>query len=345
MITRIILVVFALVLQACGGGGGQSEPLAEVSAKPIQLKESPESEHLSNAQPFRITNETLLDIDAPVAPVMGIEFGSTRYFSFSPAVGQKYRIGLQSLSGNADIVIRESSELTDSSILVQSTSNTLVEILTFNAYDDSRKYIAVNTVEHNTMFKLYVVSESAVADRLKIFVSSEKHNGNLAADRALAGNNAIEKADHICKTSAAKPDNAIYKALLIDGLYRDAINTTDWVLKPNQWYYRSDGVIPIGVTDALGKFSNDNSMHAGPLLSNVVNDCSDCDSAEREVWTGISDTRDMFAFYFSNCGGWATSAANVSGAFGLYTDRDEKAFHSEVGECMEARKFYCVQQL
>jgi|GEM_PF-3191026 len=334
MITKIALVVSILLLSSCGGGGGQNN----------STDDSPASSPPPRPAPDQITGDVPVEIDALAVPVIDIDNGTTRYFSFVSAKATAYRITLQSISGNANFTLRDAAELTSSTIVGQSASANSVEVLSFSADGDKKMYLAISSTENSTSFKLFINTESTIANRAKIFVSSEKHNGNLAADRALAGNNAIEKADYICNTSVAKPDNAQYKALLVDGLYRDAINQTDWVLQPEQRYFRRDGVIPVGTTNTSAQFSPDAKVWAGLLLHNAVEDCNDCDPSQQLAWTGIADTTDLFSFYFSNCGGWATTAVDASGTYGIYIASDYDALHSTAGDCSHAHAFYCVQQ-
>src|SRR5450631_3960378 len=68
---------------------------------------------------------------------------------------------------------------------------------------------------------------------LRIFATDRLHGGDFLHDTDLTGANAIAKADNFCETDTAKPTTGTYKAILVDGMTRDAITPIDWVLKPN----------------------------------------------------------------------------------------------------------------
>ena len=78
---------------------------------------------------------------------------------------------------------------------------------------------------------------TVLSSGLKIFVTSETHAGDFASDPTLAGSDAIEKADDFCNQSLTKPNNSTYKALIVDGVNRDAISLTNWVLQPSTTYF------------------------------------------------------------------------------------------------------------
>ncbi len=83
--------------------------------------------------------------------------------------------------------------------------------------------------------------EPGVSQGLKIFVTARVHGGDFANDPFLAGASAVAKADAFCNSDPAKPSAATYKALLVDGVNRDAKTLVNWVLQPNTAYYRAHG--------------------------------------------------------------------------------------------------------
>src|SRR5438067_89937 len=83
-----------------------------------------------------------------------------------------------------------------------------------------------------------------VSSGLKIFLTSRKHVADFKNDPYLNGDSAIHKADDFCNTDPNRPDAHAYKALLVDGVNRDAKALTDWVLKPSTTYYRPYDVLP-----------------------------------------------------------------------------------------------------
>ena len=73
-------------------------------------------------------------------------------------------------------------------------------------------------------------TDGSSSKKLKIFVSSSLHHGDFANDPTLSGATAMEKADAFCMRDSNRPTGgSISKALLGDGVNRDAVTLTDWV--------------------------------------------------------------------------------------------------------------------
>ena len=326
MITRIILFLFSTLLLSCGGGGGG------------------ESDNTSSkTRPVIIANDIPIEVDAGDASLYKVRNKQPVYYSFAVESGVSYRVTLQSLSGDADFTLLDNQLLSDQVVVKDSISANLIQYVSYDASDNRTIYIAVSTSGTDASFKLYVNRQSTISSRPKIFVTSEVHDGSFASDRLIPGSDAIKKADYICSTSMAKPDDKEYKALLVDGLYRDAITRTDWVLSPDTTYYRSDGVIPIGTTSDSALFASAFIDAQGLDLVNSVDDCESCGVADSRVWTGVADTADLFTYFFSNCGGWSTSVGN-KGAFGLFVSASSAAFGPTADDCASKHALYCVQQ-
>jgi hypothetical protein len=160
----------------------------------------------------------------------------------------------------------------------------------------------------------------------KVFVTFETHNGDLADDTSLPGSNAVERADAICNGSLAKPDEATYQALLIDGVYRTALPPRDWVLAPNTTYYQPQGVVNVFTTDTLA-ISHYDTNH--PILEDYL--------ADPYFWTGIG-----FDFLgTSSCQGWTSDASKLLAT--TITPSAPQAFVSSVsGSCDTSNGFVCV---
>ncbi|HED12398.1 MAG TPA: DUF1554 domain-containing protein [Gammaproteobacteria bacterium] len=288
--------------------------------------------------PELITGDAPIGVDASAATIDRVSKESALYYSFAAEAGTSYRVTLQPVSRDADITLLDNQILSDQSIVGFAQSNGSLADVFYDAIDDRTVYIEVSTLNGEADFKLYVNRLSTISTKLKIFVTSETHNGSLASDTTLIGSNAIEKADYICRTSAEKPDDKEYKALLVDGLYRDAPALTDWVLQPDTTYYRIDGVVPIATTNSDAIFALASQGGRGSDLVNAVG------LTGRQVWTGAADVGDFFTLFFSNCGGWAATTGS-KGVIGISTSSSSTALGTTTSDCSSEHAFYCVQQL
>jgi len=177
---------------------------------------------------------------------------------------------------------------------------------------------------------------------LKIFVSKEKHVGDFLNDPTLNGATAIEKADDFCNKSANKPNESIYKALLVDGINRDAITLTDWVLQASTTYYRPYGNIKIGTTT--------NTQILTAFWSDLDNTIAECDemcgmNMDFYVWTGIDDAGDFSTTGNNTCNSWSDSNYPPTGKYGIYALKDGYSISSNInGACSLQAYLYCVEQ-
>jgi hypothetical protein len=335
MTNKFLVLTFSIILSSCGGGGS-----GDSSDNPPN---SPDNSS-NPVMPELITDDTPVNVDASITSVDRVSKESLLYYSFAVEAGTTYRVTLQSVSGDADFTLLDSQLLLGQSVVGFTRSNEFVNFVSYDAIDDRIMYIEVSTLNNEADFKLYVNRLSTISTRLKIFVTSETHDASLASDTTLIGSNAIQKTDYICRTSAKKPDNKEYKAMLVDGLYRDAPTLTDWVFQPDTTYYRNDGVVPIGTTNSDAVFALTSQSGQESDLINAVDDCASCGLTDSRVWTGAADVGDLFTFFFSNCGGWSTTVGS-KGAFGLFTSSNSAAFGTTVDNCGSKYAFYCVQQL
>lgn len=181
-------------------------------------------------------------------------------------------------------------------------------------------------------------NSAPVSTGLKIFVTSETHNGDFANDPTLAGSTAMQKADAFCNRSARKPSGDNYKALIVDGVNRDAVTLTDWVLRPNTAYYQTHGDVLIDTTTSSAVFA--------AFFRSMPNKVLPAGSSPG-VWTGIGDG----ATFASNgsCARWGQSGPvpGQTGSFGSPDSTGGFAFYSGGGsaECASVQLgLYCVQQ-
>ncbi|HTP39857.1 MAG TPA: DUF1554 domain-containing protein [Steroidobacteraceae bacterium] len=181
-----------------------------------------------------------------------------------------------------------------------------------------------------------------VSAGLKIFATDRVHNGNFATDSLLTGNTAMDRADNFCETDSAKPDSGVYKALLVDGVDRDALLPADWVMKPNTPYYQSHNNVRIAVTDANGLF--------GPNLEHDIHDSfgtggtTNTPPPTSTVWTGFEDGT-TFTAYPMVCDAWSTSDRLVDAPFGISYGTDGTELRGPGGQvCSGESRIYCVEQ-
>ncbi len=178
---------------------------------------------------------------------------------------------------------------------------------------------------------------------LKIFVTASHHVGDFKNDPLLPGSNAMEKADSFCNKDANKPNNSIYKALIVDGVNRDAVTLTNWVLQPNTAYFRpyddiiisqttSSAIFPVLYQDLTNSVSEQMAPGSDPLTQ------TNC------TWSGISDLSNFSDNSAYDCNGW--SAVSSSGTWGLIYEKNIWSISSVNGSmsCTYKASLYCVEQ-
>jgi hypothetical protein len=175
-----------------------------------------------------------------------------------------------------------------------------------------------------------------VSSGLKIFLTSRKHVADFKNDASLNGDSAIHKADDFCNTDPNRPDAHVYKALLVDGVNRDAKSPTDWILKPSMTYYRPHDDIVIGTTTSAAIFGA-----AYAPLTNAIG-ISPVDTGT-EVWTGIADPGDFTAG--ECCNGWSDMTNSWSAQWARPFATDGLAFGAGLVGCAVYQFWiYCVEQ-
>jgi len=179
-----------------------------------------------------------------------------------------------------------------------------------------------------------------VSSGLKIFLTSRKHVADFKNDPNLSGDSAIHKTDDFCNTDPSRPDAHVYKALLVDGVNRDAKALTDWVLKPSTTYYRPHDDIVIGTTTSAAIFG---AAYA-PLTNAIAGTISPADTGT-EVWTGIANPGDFTAG--ECCNGWSDMTNSSNAHWAIPTATDGSAFgiaNGLVGCAVFQFWIYCVEQ-
>ncbi|MDZ4724531.1 MAG: DUF1554 domain-containing protein [Leptospira sp.] len=146
----------------------------------------------------------------------------------------------------------------------------------------------------------------------------------------------ITGADSLCNSDASKPANTgTYKAYIVQPGVRVASvspnagdGQIDWVLKPNQFYTRSDGT-PIMTTNSVAIFTT------FPLTNSVY-------TVGDAIWTGFAGSNDWLAA--GGCLGWTDSGATGPYSTGNATTFQSLLFGGNVTCSYVPSRLYCVQQ-
>ncbi len=158
-------------------------------------------------------------------------------------------------------------------------------------------------------------------------------SGNATTNAGISG------LDANCASDAAKPSGGgTYKAMVADGTNRIACTTancgggtgehTDWVLKPNKEYRRSDGTTVIGTTTANGVFSF-------PLTAEVETVTVGTNS----TWTGLNTN---WTSSTNDCSNWGSTA--TTGTTGLHDQTNTNLLSIGTSGCANNAKVICVEQ-
>ncbi len=181
-----------------------------------------------------------------------------------------------------------------------------------------------------------------VSQGLKIFVTSQVHGADFANDPLLPGANAIAKADAFCNADPTRPSAATYKALLVDGVNRDAKGLVNWVLKPSTPYYRTHGDVLIGTTTSSAIFA----AAYQPLANSIGEPASPFSGTAEpsEVWTGIGNSGDFSSG--EDCLHWASMTNDFSARWGIPQEKNGNAFSTNglIGCAVYQLPIYCVEQ-
>lgn len=161
----------------------------------------------------------------------------------------------------------------------------------------------------------------------------------VTATSVTGGMSGISGADSKCNTDSNKPNSSNYKAMVVDGMIRVACITpncsgglteqSNWVLKPNQMYQRSDGTV-IATTNADGIFD---------FSTALVNSIS---ATSNIAWTGMSND---WVADSDNCNKWMNGTGIESGRNGQSNSTSNTAISYTLMSCNSMSVLlYCVEQ-
>jgi trimeric autotransporter adhesin len=183
-------------------------------------------------------------------------------------------------------------------------------------------------------------TSTTVSAGLKIFATAATHNGGFKNDNLLVGSTAMEKADSFCQTDAHRPDSGTYKAILVDGVSRDALTPLDWVLKPDTTYYQADNNVVIGTTTAAALFGQnlENDIHDSFGISGGNN------ANTSTAYTGFADPVSYTATS-QNCGAWSDPTNAETAPYGISYGKDGSEWQAPGGQvCSLPSRIYCAEQ-
>jgi hypothetical protein len=150
----------------------------------------------------------------------------------------------------------------------------------------------------------------------------------------------MEKADNFCQTDANRPDSGTYKAILVDGVSRDALTPLDWVLKPNTTYDQAENNVVIGTTTAAALFGQnlENDIHDSFGISGGNN------ANTSTVYTGFADPVSYNATS-QNCGAWSDPTNAEDALYGISYGKDGTEWQSPGAQvCSLPSRLYCAEQ-
>ena len=172
---------------------------------------------------------------------------------------------------------------------------------------------------------LPLLNTSTTTTKYRIFVTTSTYAGNLGGSSG---------ADSKCNSDAGKPNTGTYKAIIVDSA-RVACTTascsggtsenTNWVLKPNTAYYKSDGTTLVGTTNAGGvfTFALQNSIGTGA-----------------NSWTGLATEWTTS----TTCVNWTEGVAG-NGSCGIVNSTTSTSISdSGASTCSSLKPLICVEQ-
>lgn len=163
-------------------------------------------------------------------------------------------------------------------------------------------------------------------DSHKIMATSESYSGDLGG---------VNGADSLCQIESTRNGwfAGEYKAMLVDGLQRSAVdgNITDWVFQPETYYSPLGG--DIGYSDL-----NTRLPLPSPRNFSVTS---------ADYWTGLDGAIWATAPYStasSNCNKWKAGTSSYSGSYGNTFYKDYRMYTYGTSDCRNERRLICVQQ-
>lgn len=237
------------------------------------------------------------------------------------------------LAGNGTVLIMQNSTYTDAGVAATDdvdgdiSSNIVVSGDSVDTATLGDYVIRYNVSDAAGNAATEAMRTVKVVSHLKVFLTSTTVGGNIGG---------IAAADTLCQNDVNNPsDTYTYRALLVDGVDRSALNpTVDWVLQPN-FLYKTIGNATFGTTNASSVFTSITNISA---------------NAGEIWWTGIADDSwnpgNTTSPNDGNCSRWTSNSGTVNGWMGKGSgDSLDATFNDGRYVCSGSYKLICVQGL
>lgn len=208
-------------------------------------------------------------------------------------------------------------------------ANKMSYFYTIFAFDEAGNYSTATT----KIAAPNIPAANCAGSECYLFFTDTAYNGNLGG---------ISGADSKCNAAGNKPNGNNYKAVLVDGVNRQACKQShdcmtnpttnpgetliDWVLYPNQAYKRADN-ISLGTTNASGTFEGNFSTYLSMSVGSF--------------WSGFqSDLKPSP----NNCSDWQTSGANGGTGKANSAYNVNSIFANSTSTCSSTLPILCAEQ-
>ncbi|HMV76375.1 MAG TPA: cadherin-like beta sandwich domain-containing protein [Leptospiraceae bacterium] len=258
----------------------------------------------------------------------------TLYPSFSSAV-TSYTASVQ--SSVSSITVTPTASDANASITVNGTATASGSASSSLSLNTGANTVTVSvTASDSAAVSVYTVTVYRMVNNVyRFFITSSLYDGNLGG---------ASGADSKCSSDANKPnDGSTYKAFVgTSGRYgcgttSDCTNpseNSDWVLKPNKNYARTDGTA-LFTSNAAGIFLSSGSM-SNSFESGV----------QKAYWGGFSSGI-IWNYSTTNCSDWTSSSSGNQGRIGL---SDSTGYYNAVRDltttpnCNTMQYLLCAEQ-
>lgn len=185
-----------------------------------------------------------------------------------------------------------------------------------------------------------------------VFLTESSFNGNLldtanGLQSQVLYTNGVDAADYLCQRDRLRPNNANYKALIVDGfgLYRNAAPIPlNWIMQPFAQYNNS--------TESMLFITGINPSNASPIYLSVSS------VTFNSTWLNRFAVRSQLNFYDgliqnwtssqNSCQSWTSSSASATQYYGTYFSSSPIPTSAQISSgydaCNGSATLFCVEQ-